>query len=70
MDPNALKKTTEVLWVVGENENYSWWVSIFRFVCTHCMVSTGLKCNHNQVCGGMRVEGGWKSLIGIVVGEN
>ena len=34
------------------------------------MVSTGLKCNHNQVCGGMRVEGGWKSLIGSVVGEN
>ena len=48
-------------------------------MCTHCILSTGLKSNHDQVCvcmcgeggyEGVRVEGGWKSLTGIVVGEN
>ena len=41
----------------------SWWVSTFRFVCTHCILSTGLKSNNDQVWGGgggggVRVEGG------------
>ena len=49
-------------------------------MCTHCILSTGLESNNDQVCvcvcvcggggGGVRVEGGWKSLTGIVVGEN
>ena len=38
------------------------------------ILSTGLKSNHDQVCvcvrgWGVRLEGGWKSLTGIVLGE-
>ena len=49
----------------------SWWVSTFRFVCTHCILSTGLKSNNDQVWGGGGggCEGGG-GMKGIVVGEN
>ena len=38
----------------------SWRVSTFRFMCTHCILSTGLKFNNDKVClgGGGGGEGG------------
>ena len=37
-------------------------------MCPHCILSTGVSGGGEG--RGVRVEGGWKSLTGIVVGEN